>query len=315
MTFSSAVRAGMRWNDWKTKPTRCARSRARPSSSSCVRSVPSRSTRPVVGRSSPASRASKVDLPAPDEPTTATDSPAAMSRETPCTIVRGPSGLLTCLERFSALSTLSRTTCAWALGIGLLFIALQNAAASDRTILVMGDSLSAAYGIRPEQGWVALLTQRLQAQGYGYEVVNASVSGETSSGGLQRLPRALEIHQPEIVVLELGANDALRGLPLSVAKENLTKMVQLSQASGARVLLVGIRIPPNYGPRHTTEFADMYPEIAKQYHLPLVPFLLEKVALDPSLMQEDGMHPNARGEPLVLDTLWQGLEPLLKKNR
>ena len=187
--------------------------------------------------------------------------------------------------------------------------------ASDRTILVFGDSLSAAYGIRPEQGWVALLTQRLQAQGYGYEVVNASVSGEASVGGLQRLPRALEIHHPVMVILEIGANDGLRGLPVAAAKDNLTKMVQLSQAAGARVLLVGIRIPPNYGPRYTTEFADMYPEIAKQYHLPLVPFLLEKVALDPSLMQEDGMHPNARGEPLVLDTLWQGLEPLLKKNR
>ena len=211
------------------------------------------------------------------------------------------------------MSTLLRTTRAWALGIGLLFIALQIAAASDRTILVMGDSLSAAYGIRPEQGWVALLTQRLQTQGYGYEVVNASVSGETSSGGLQRLPRALQIHQPAMVILELGANDGLRGLPLTETRSNLTKMVQLSQAAGARVLLVGIRIPPNYGPRYANEFADLYPEIAKQYHLPLVPFLLEKVALDPTLMQEDGLHPNARGEPLVLDTLWQKLEPLLKK--
>jgi len=212
------------------------------------------------------------------------------------------------------LSTLSRTTRAWALGIGLLFIALQNAVASDRTILVMGDSLSAAYGIRPEQGWVALLTQRLQAEGYGYQVINASVSGETSSGGLQRLPRALQIHQPAMVILELGANDGLRGLPLAETRANLTKMVQLSRAAGARVLLVGIRIPPNYGPRYANEFADLYPEIAKRYHLPLVPFLLEKVALDPTLMQEDGLHPNARGEPAVLDTLWQKLEPLLKKN-
>lgn len=187
--------------------------------------------------------------------------------------------------------------------------------ASDRTILVFGDSLSAAYGIRSEQGWVALLSQRLQAQGYGYEVVNASVSGETSGGGLQRLPRALQIHQPGVVILELGANDGLRGLPTAATKENLTKMVQLTQAGGARLLLVGIRIPPNYGPRYANEFADLYPGIAKQYHLPLVPFLLEKVALDPALMQEDGLHPNARGEPLVLDTLWQELEPLLKKNR
>jgi acyl-CoA thioesterase-1 len=197
----------------------------------------------------------------------------------------------------------------------LVFIALQNAVASDRTILVLGDSLSAAYGIRPEQGWVALLTQRLQAQGYGYEVVNASVSGETSSGGLQRLPRALELHRPGMVILELGANDGLRGLPLAATRDNLTKMVQLAQAAGARVLVVGIRIPPNYGPRYTNEFAGIFAELASKYHLPLVPFLLEKVALDPALMQEDGLHPNARGEPLVLDTLWQGLGPLLKKNR
>jgi len=197
----------------------------------------------------------------------------------------------------------------------LLFIALQNAVASDRTILVMGDSLSAAHGIRPEQGWVALLTQRLQTQGYGYEVVNASVSGETSNGGLQRLPRAIQIHHPGIVILELGANDGLRGLPVQVTKDNLAKMVQLSHAAGARVLLIGIRIPPNYGPRYANEFAGLYPEIAKQSQLPLIPFLLDKVALDPTLMQDDGLHPNARGEPQVLETVWQGLEPLLKKNR
>jgi acyl-CoA thioesterase-1 len=194
----------------------------------------------------------------------------------------------------------------------LLFIALQNAVAADHSILVFGDSLSAAYQIRAEQGWVALLGQRLQAQGYGYEVVNASVSGETSEGGLQRLPRALQVHHPGLIILELGANDGLRGLPIAATKDNLMKMVQLAQSAGARVLLVGIRIPPNYGPRYTSEFAAVYPDIAKQYGLPLVPFLLEKVALDPTLMQEDGLHPNARGEPLVLDTVWQGLEPLLK---
>ena len=218
------------------------------------------------------------------------------------------------MERFSALRTSLRVAGAWALGMGLLFIALQNAVASARTILVFGDSLSAAYGIRPEQGWVPLLVQRLHAQGYGYQVVNASVSGETSSGGLERLPRALELHTPEIVILELGANDGLRGLPVSALRENLARMVQLAQATGARVLLVGIRIPPNYGSRYTEEFARVFPEVAQQYHLPLVPFLLDKVALDPALMQEDGMHPNAAGEPPVLDTLWPYLKPLLKKN-
>jgi acyl-CoA thioesterase I len=186
--------------------------------------------------------------------------------------------------------------------------------ASDHTILVLGDSLSAALGIRPEQGWVALLAQRLQAQGYGYQIVNASVSGETTSGGLERLPRALQLHQPGTVILELGANDGLRGLPVEETRENLAHMVRLSQAAGARVLLVGMRIPPNYGPRYTEAFARMFPELANQYHLPLVPFLLEKVALDPTRMQQDGMHPNARGEPPVLDTLWPYLKPFLKKN-
>ena len=186
--------------------------------------------------------------------------------------------------------------------------------ASDHTILVLGDSLSAALGIRPEQGWVALLAQRLQTQGYGYQIVNASVSGETTSGGLERLPRALQLHQPGTVILELGANDGLRGLPVDETRENLAHMVRLSQAAGARVLLVGMRIPPNYGPRYTEAFARMFPELANQYHLPLVPFLLEKVALDPTRMQQDGMHPNARGEPPVLDTLWPYLKPLLKKN-
>jgi acyl-CoA thioesterase-1 len=196
----------------------------------------------------------------------------------------------------------------------LLFIALQNAVAADRTILVMGDSLSAAYELRSEQGWVALLAQRLRTQGYGYEVVNASVSGETSGGGLQRLPRALELHHPDLVILELGANDGLRGLPIAATKENLTKMVQLAQAAGARVLLLGIRIPPNYGPRYASEFEALYPGLARQFHLPLVPFLLDKVALDPKLMQADGLHPTAVGEPLVLETVWQELGPLLKKN-
>ncbi len=195
-----------------------------------------------------------------------------------------------------------------------MFIALQNAVASDRTILVFGDSLSAAFGIRPEQGWVALLEARLKAQGYGYEVINASVSGETTSGGLERLPRALKLHQPGTVILELGANDGLRGLPLRTTQDNLAQIVHLAQAGGAHVLLVGIRMPPNYGPRYSEEFAHVFPAIASQYHLPLVPFLLAGVALDPTRMQDDGMHPNAQGEPPVLDTVWPYLKPLLKKN-
>jgi acyl-CoA thioesterase-1 len=211
------------------------------------------------------------------------------------------------------LRTLLRVIGAWALGIGLVFIALQNAVASDRTILVFGDSLSAAHGIRPEEGWVTLLTQRLRSQGYGYQIVNASVSGETTSGGVERLPRALQLHHPAVVVLELGANDGLRGLPVEEAHTNLETMVHLAQAGGARVLLVGMRLPPNFGQRYTEQFARVFPELANQYHLPLVPFLLEKVALNPALMQEDGLHPNARAQALVLDNLWPYLKPLLNK--
>ena len=196
----------------------------------------------------------------------------------------------------------------------MLLIGLQSAlAAQDRTILVFGDSLSAAYGLRPEQGWVALLEKRLQAQAYGYQVVNASISGETTSGGLARLPRALSTHRPAIVILELGANDGLRGLPISVTRDNLTKLVQLATVSGARVLLLGIRLPPNYGPRYGSEFAGMYVQVAEQQHLPLVPFLLEKVALSPELMQADGLHPSAAGEPPVLETVWPFLEPMLQR--
>jgi acyl-CoA thioesterase I len=196
----------------------------------------------------------------------------------------------------------------------LVFIALQDAVASDRTILVFGDSLSAALGLRPEQGWVELLARRLHSQGYGYEVINASVSGETSSGGLQRLPRALDLHRPAVVVLELGANDGLRGLPVDALRANLAQMVRLSQAAGARVLLVGIRLPPNYGQRYGEQFAGVYPGLAQADHLPLVPFLLQDVALNPKLMQEDGLHPNAAGEPVVLENVWPHLKSLLNKN-
>ena len=162
---------------------------------------------------------------------------------------------------------------------------------------------------------MALLAARLKAQGYEYKVVNASVSGETTTGGLARLPRELRVSRPGILILELGANDALRGLPLSLAERNLGDMVRLAQAAGARVLLVGMLMPPNYGPRYTSQFAAMYPDLARRCHTALVPFLLKGVALDPGLMQQDGLHPNARGEPLVLDTLWPHLRPMLRKSR
>jgi len=179
---------------------------------------------------------------------------------------------------------------------------------------VLGDSLSAGYGIRPAQGWVALLDKRLQAEGYEYRVVNASVSGETTGGGLQRLPRALELHKPSVVIVELGANDGLRGLPVAQTRENLAKIVATAQQAGAKVLLIGMRLPPNYGPRYTNDFTRMYREIAEDRGVALVPFLLETVALKAPLMQADGLHPTAQAQPALLDTVWPHLEPLLQKS-
>jgi acyl-CoA thioesterase I len=176
---------------------------------------------------------------------------------------------------------------------------------------VFGDSLSAGYGLHPDEGWVPLLQKRLQAQGYVTPVVNASVSGETSGGGLQRLPRALQLHNPSLVILELGANDGLRGLPIPETRANLEKMIGIVRAAGARILLIGMKMPPNYGPRYTADFYQIYTDIAQRDHVPLVPFLLESVALNPDYMQPDGMHPNARGAPLILETVWPQLLPLL----
>jgi acyl-CoA thioesterase-1 len=183
--------------------------------------------------------------------------------------------------------------------------------AAARTILVLGDSVSAGYGIKVEEGWVALLQQRLRQQGYGYRVINASVSGETTTGGLTRLPRALERHKPAIVVLELGGNDGLRGLPLATTRANLVRMIQLSQQAGARVVLVGMKIPPNYGPRYTQGFEQIFSDLAREYRLPLVPFLLDKVALTAGMMQDDGLHPTARGQPVMLDNVWPTLRGVL----
>jgi acyl-CoA thioesterase I len=211
------------------------------------------------------------------------------------------------------LRTLSALARCGALALTLLLIGLQGAAgAQDHIILSFGDSLSAAYRLQPEQGWVALLHQRLHDQGYEYQIINASVSGETSSGGLERLPHLLTLHHPAVVLLELGANDGLRGLPLQIVHDNLAHMIALAKDSGARVLLLGIRLPPNYGLRYGNGFADLYSDLARQYQVPLVPFLLAGVALDPALMQDDGLHPVAAGEPHVLDTVWPYLVPLLR---
>ncbi len=193
----------------------------------------------------------------------------------------------------------------------MLLTAVLAQGAERGVILVMGDSLSAGYGLSPQDSWVALLEQRLAGLGYEYEVVNASMSGETTLGGRSRLPRALERHHPDLVIIELGGNDGLRGLPLVEMRSNLTTMIQYAREAGADVVLAGMRMPPNYGPRYAEEFRATFGELAREHHVPLVPFFLEDVALDGELMQADGIHPNARAQPTLLDNVWPAIEQLV----
>ena len=196
----------------------------------------------------------------------------------------------------------------------ILWMTAVPAYADTPQILVFGDSISAGYGLpRVDRGWVALLQAKLKTAGYGDEVVNASVTGETTAGGLARLPRALNLHHPAVVVLELGGNDGLRALPIEQMRANLTRMIDLARGAGAQVLLLGMRIPPNYGPHYTEQFSAVYADIARDKHVPLVPFLLSDVALHPDLMQADGVHPVEAAQPLLLATVWPTLEPLLKR--
>lgn len=201
-----------------------------------------------------------------------------------------------------------------ALGMAAPALANTSSAGSTAdhpTLLVMGDSLSAAYGLeRPEDGWVSLLAARLDDEA---QVVNASISGETSAGGATRLPELLRQHSPDIVLLELGANDGLRGLSPSQMRSNLESMIEKSQASGAQVVLLGIDIPPNYGDAYRSAFTGVFEDLAERHELPLVPFLLEGVALEDALMQDDGLHPTAKAQPMILDNVWPTLAPLLEQ--
>ncbi|HWJ37003.1 MAG TPA: arylesterase [Steroidobacteraceae bacterium] len=196
----------------------------------------------------------------------------------------------------------------------MLVIAGFSARAETPAILVFGDSISAGYGLtHVELGWVEMLRAKLKAEGYGYQVINASVSGETTAGGLARLPRALSVHHPQIVIIELGGNDGLRALPIDQMRANLAKMVDLSEGAGTRVLLLGMRIPPNYGPEFTEKFRSVFADVAHEKKVPLVPFLLADIALAPNLMQADGVHPNELGQPKLLANAWPSLKPILHK--
>lgn len=192
----------------------------------------------------------------------------------------------------------------------MLFLA-PAARAEVPVVLVVGDSLSAGYGIARIDAWTSLLQERLAEQGFPHRVVNASISGDTTRGGLARLPAALEEHNPSIVVIELGGNDGLRGIPVREIRENLAAMIEMSRDAGAEVLLAGVHIPPNYGPRYTEEFHRVYHDLAAEYGTALVPFILDGVALEDGLMQGDGLHPNAAGQPVMLDNVWPALAPLL----
>ena len=183
-------------------------------------------------------------------------------------------------------------------------LCLLSLPAAAQGILILGDSISAAFGLEISDGWVSLLERRLEAQNLPFEVHNASVSGDTTAGGLARLPALLARHEPNLVVIELGGNDGLRGLPTDKMQQNLAAMVERSREAGAEVVLLGMRIPPNYGVRYTSAFEQVFRDVAEQQQVPLVPFVLEGVAGVPELMQADGVHPNAQGQPGILDNAW-----------
>jgi len=191
--------------------------------------------------------------------------------------------------------------------IAMLLLGCTQTLADTRTLLVLGDSLSAAYGIPRELGWVALLQQKLP----NFHVVNAGISGDTTDNGVARLPALLQKHQPAVVVIELGGNDGLRGFQIQRIRDNLAQLVLLCQHANAKVLLVGMKIPPNYGLHYTSDFYENYTETARKYSVPLVPFILQGVATRPELMQDDGIHPRAEAQPKLLENIWPYLQPLL----
>lgn len=193
-----------------------------------------------------------------------------------------------------------------------LIVSLMPMTAVAKSIVVLGDSISAGYGIEVQQGWVALLRHKLAEENVSYEIINASISGDTTAGGLARIDKILATHQPEVVLVELGANDGLRGLSPKLMKDNLAEITRRAQKVGAKVLLLSMRIPPNYGKRYTEMVYGVYPQLSEELGVPYMPFILEDVALVKELMQPDGLHPNAKAQPMIADKVWLHLQPLLK---
>lgn len=199
---------------------------------------------------------------------------------------------------------------AWFLSAGLGLLLLSQGAVAG-TVLVVGDSISAAFGLDTRVGWVSKLQQRMREEGHDDRIVNASISGDTSAGGQARLPALLAAHKPELVIIELGGNDGLRGQQPAQLQQNLSSMIDKSRAAGAKVLLLGMRIPPNYGPRYTKAFEDAFSTVAEEKQVPFVPFFLEGVGGVPELMQADGIHPAAAAQDKLLENVWPALKPLL----
>jgi acyl-CoA thioesterase-1 len=256
----------------------------------------------VLGVSSPASSASSVDLPEPDAPTMASASPEVTSSPMSRRMTRSLVPLNTLLPMPLAIRTL----------LFLFMLCPLMGSAAGKTILVFGDSLSAGYGLAMSRGWVSLLEEKLKQERIDYSVANASVSGDTSAGGRARIDAALERHRPSVVVVELGANDALRGLPLAQMKANLAAIIERSKKAGARALLLGMKMPPNFGPDYTVAFERVFSDLAREKRVTLVPFMLEGFADNLDYFQPDRIHPNERAQPLILDTIWPKLAPLLK---
>jgi acyl-CoA thioesterase-1 len=193
-----------------------------------------------------------------------------------------------------------------------LIVTLFSTSLMAKSIVVLGDSISAGYGLEAEQGWVPLLQKKFNQKNKPYTLFNESISGDTTAGGLARIDKVLSRHQPELVLLELGANDGLRGLSPKLMKRNLAEMIKRTQKSGAKVLLLSMRIPPNYGKRYVDMFYNVYPQLAKELNIPYVPFILEEVALVKGMMQKDGLHPNAKAQPIIADKIWSYLLPVLE---
>jgi acyl-CoA thioesterase-1 len=194
-----------------------------------------------------------------------------------------------------------------------VIVSLMSMTATAKSIVVLGDSISAGYGIEVSQGWVALLQQKLNEKGDDAIIRNESISGDTTAGGLARITPALTRYKPAVVIVELGANDGLRGLPPALIKSNLAEIIHRAQQAGAKVLLLSMKIPPNYGKRYIDLFYNIYPQLATELGVPYVPFIMEDVALTKDMMQPDGLHPNAKGQPVIADKVWPQLLPLLKQ--